>query len=335
MELQAVIIGYKNHARRIIDIVISSKKYSKIYIYHPDIKKLSTLSSLNPLVEITDKFSDLNKCSCFYISSPSETHFYYIEKIYKLFHNTNKKYYIYCEKPIAVNEAELNWLKTRTRDLYKKIYVGFNQNHSQFSSLIKKCLTVNNFGKPIYANFEATHGLAFKKEAANNWRFVNNKTFSKLLGNLAIHFIFQSLSFFGDVENFFFSESYFTEKKNSDTNLLTLRHKNGVTTSIFISYASIYSKRSVVFFEDATISRLNDREILISTPRDTFDESGEFTAPRSESITADDFGRNVTLKKSIDYFIDKSTNKKEFKKTDFDLAVKTSELVLAIEKNYL
>ena len=90
MEFQAVIIGYKNHARRIINNVISSKKYSKIYIYHPDIKKLSSLSSINPLVEVTDKTSEWKNCSCFFIGSPSETHFYYIEKIYKLFNNTKK-----------------------------------------------------------------------------------------------------------------------------------------------------------------------------------------------------------------------------------------------------
>ena len=94
--LKAGIIGYKNHAKKIINHI--KKKVSISHIFHPQ-KKLK-------LKIYTNNLKDLLQLDCIFIACPSDYHFHYLNYFNK------KKYqgYIFCEKPPV---TKLNDLKNK------------------------------------------------------------------------------------------------------------------------------------------------------------------------------------------------------------------------------
>ena len=82
------IIGYKNHAKRLISILDNKKGCSLEFIYHPT-KKIKDVRG-------TNEISELLSCDGILISSPNDTHFSYLKKLEKF------SGYIFCEKPPVV-----------------------------------------------------------------------------------------------------------------------------------------------------------------------------------------------------------------------------------------
>ena len=195
MKNSAFVIGYKNHAERTIREIIKTKAFKKIYVYHPQIYKKVISKEIIRSVSLTDDFQTAKKCLCIFICSASKTHVEYLEKIVHFKGLNANKPYIYCEKPIGVSKEDVEWLRKHITTLSPRMGVGFNQIFSDFSSEVSKKLTNREFGLPISATFEASHGLAFQKTAQNNWRFNDQNIFSTLIGNLSIHYIHLSLSF--------------------------------------------------------------------------------------------------------------------------------------------
>lgn len=77
MVVKAFVIGYRNHAGRVIEHLASSGLCDEIFIFHPK-KLLDTASQkLGVLVTPTNNFFDVVKCSCVFICSPSKTHVQY------------------------------------------------------------------------------------------------------------------------------------------------------------------------------------------------------------------------------------------------------------------
>ena len=67
------IIGYKNHAKRITDIL--KKKYHIKYIFHPT-KKINVKG-------FTNNIENLLKTNCIFILCPSKNHFFYLNYLKK------------------------------------------------------------------------------------------------------------------------------------------------------------------------------------------------------------------------------------------------------------
>lgn len=328
----AFIIGYKNHASRIIKNVLESKCFEKVFVYHPDKNRLSDISALDDSICPTDDFNLTSTCLCIFIASPTHTHYEYLKRLYDFPKKMDSLPYVYCEKPIAANWDEINWLKTNESKLYPTLRVGFNFIYSDFSGAVSRYIKSNEIGLPTSANFQSTHGLAFKPGMGKNWRFVDDSIFSRLLGNLCIHYIHLSLHLFGSIVDSYSIENRACEHDNSDGSLVTLRHVNGTLTSIFVSYATVYSKRFNVFFTDGMIEQLGNH-LSVSLPRDVFDSEGEFCEPPKKVLASKNNNRDSTLIISVDRFINDSLEEKIFSQEDFRCAVEASEVVLKLNEN--
>jgi len=88
MAVKLGIIGYKNHAERLLNILDKKKDCHVEFIYHPT-KKLKDVRG-------TNKILDLLSCDGILISSPNDTHFSYLKKLEKF------NGYIFCEKPPVI-----------------------------------------------------------------------------------------------------------------------------------------------------------------------------------------------------------------------------------------
>ena len=97
MVINVGIIGYRNHAQRLISLVETSPVCKLKHIFHP-YKKIDDFRG-------TNNFSDLLECDIIIIASPNSTHYEYLKKL-KSFTG-----YVLCEKPPVVNLEELNELK--------------------------------------------------------------------------------------------------------------------------------------------------------------------------------------------------------------------------------
>ena len=86
------IIGDGNHSKRIQKILKKIKL--NFYIYKPK----------GPKYFEKEKFNQLKKCNVIFIISPNNTHYLYIQKLYK-------GRFIFCEKPPVNNKNELIKLK--------------------------------------------------------------------------------------------------------------------------------------------------------------------------------------------------------------------------------
>ena len=118
--LSLTVVVYKNQARKIIDAVSGYDFVDKIIAYQPDPERLPKYdSSLNPKLEYSSDWSESSGGDVFFISSPSNTHVPYIEKILSS-ENNGSNPYVYCEKPPGVTIPQIDWLESRTCDLSKR-----------------------------------------------------------------------------------------------------------------------------------------------------------------------------------------------------------------------
>ena len=75
MVVKLGIIGYKNHAERLRNILDKKRNCCLKFIYHPT-KKIKDVRG-------TNKISDLLSCDGILIASPNNTHFSYLKKLEK------------------------------------------------------------------------------------------------------------------------------------------------------------------------------------------------------------------------------------------------------------
>ena len=111
MSLRVFVIGYKNHAWRIIRHLAQSNSCDEIVVFHPDKAKLNNIEHLNKTVVKTDDLKEAFSCSCIFICSPSNTHVRYLQDLLSLQQATACMPPIYCEKPIATTADEIKWLE--------------------------------------------------------------------------------------------------------------------------------------------------------------------------------------------------------------------------------
>jgi len=332
MGLHIGIIGYQNHALRLYEIIAKNSNVGLITVYHPDKDKIDALfkDKNNSQLIYTHIWSDLEEVDAYVIASPSETHSNYLKKIMASYIGRSDLPYIYCEKPCATSPKELRWLKEYSEQLHLKLFFGFNYRFSKINCLIKKTLKEKAFGKPIYVNFNITHGLAYKDSVAENWRFTNSDIFSRISGNLGIHYIDLCMNNFGELSEIDVFEMNIAGHKKPDTSQIRLKFKENFIANIFLSYATVFSKEMTLFLSDAVI-KVDGNDSTIFYPRDTYNLDGSFGRPIEKvyrSLT--DCGPSSTgLLEAVSYFLKTVNNRDDFKIEDFNLSLKSTAAVFS------
>ena len=315
------LIGYRNHAKRLLDIVEKNHSFEITNVYHP-IKKIDDSRGTNNLEELYD-------CDGVIIASPNASHFDYIIKFIK-----NSNCLIFCEKPPCVSIDEIEKLDKLENQDKCRIFFNFNFRFSETSKIIKETIDSGRIGKIIHINFVSTHGLAFKNEYVDSWRANGDNNLHNILETLTIHFLDLMNFHFGKINNSFYSPSQFSDNGSSfDTCHLLLEYENGLTGSILNSYATSYIEETLLIGTNGYISIIND-QLSEFYPRDTFNSKGFFITPPIKREINFNLKSNYenSLKNSIDYFLTHIKNNKSFELSEFHSSLSTNMDVLNLKK---
>ena len=323
--MQLGVIGYRNHAEKLIKLINSFKDVKKIIVYHPNKNRIKNFSIYSKKISITSNIDKLNNVDGVIISSKSNSHSDYLNIFSK------KKKYIFCEKPPADNEQDLSIIKKLKK---KKIKFNFHLIQTFFSTYVKKTLDLKKLGEPINVTIEVSHGIAFKKNFTKNWRFNDKNIFSSITGNLGIHYIRQLLFWFKKLELINVHQKTFSKSKTIDTTSINLLANKKVNINIFLSYAAPKINFIKIIFTNGYLE-MKDGKINKYFPRDVFDTKGQFKIPKLKKIK---YFKNSTehnydgLIKNLKTFIKCIKNKKYFKESEFMDDIKSAEIILKMKK---
>lgn len=314
-------IGYRNHAKKLLDIVEKENGVEVSQIYHPT-KNIDDS-------RITNNLKDLYGCDGIVIASPNTTHFEYLKEIIE-----NSNCLIYCEKPPVTSSDGINYLKKLTSGQKKRIFFGFNLRFSEFNDLLKEYSGSEKLGKIIQINIITSQGLAFKEKYLTDWRADGKNNLHNIIENSSMHWIDLMIFNFGKTINANYLPRLISNNGTSfDTNSVNLQFESGVVASIFTSYATPLVENIVIVGTNGFVI-IKDGKREISYPRDTFDENGLFTNPKNKEEITFSFQTNSknSLKKSVGYFLECLKSSKSFESTYFDTCMYTNKLILDLEK---
>jgi len=255
------VIGYKNHAKRMIGIFNSISDVRIQCIYHPH-KKIKG---------ITNNIDNLLNTDAILILSPSYLHFKYINFINK------KKYkgYIFCEKPPVTLRKDLKKLKCNK----KKTFFNFNFRFSYLKEIFEKKISFKKIGNILNISIVATHGFAFKKEYKDSWRSKSSLHKNGITETVIVHWIDFINLFFGKINGILYNPINFLKKGTAyDTCQILLKLKNKAQANIFASYASPAIFKISIIYTNGIIE-YNNNLFIVYGPRDVFSKDGKFKHP--------------------------------------------------------
>lgn len=325
MVIKVGIIGYKNHAARLLSILEKKPNVTINSIYHPT-KSLAD-------DRFTNNFSDLYNGDAVIIASPNYTHFEYIQKLL----DNDFLGYIFCEKPPVTSLVDLNKLEKLSSKYKKKIFFNFNLRFSKLSEEIKKQINSQHIGRITYISIISAKGLAFKKEYLGSWRADGEKNIHNILDTVTIHYIDMLNLHFGNIKKSTYTASLISKNGTSyDTNQLLLQYDNSVIASIFNSYATPYINEILIIGTNGFLTIRNDK-LQIYSPRDTFDSKGFFTNPplfqNTDFVIEDDMENS--LSNTIDFFLSCVKGRRTIDEVHFNTSLATTSLILQLEQNFL
>ena len=321
LETNIGVIGYKNHAYRLISLLDGFSNCNVKFIYHPT-KNLTDK-------RFTDDFSKLLTCDAVIIASPNHTHFEYLKKLVSTYDG-----YILCEKPPVTSIKQIDFLNGLSKKDKSRIYFNFNYRFSNLSKVLKSYLNSEQLGKIIEINIISTHGLAFKNNYEHSWRADGQKNKHVILETVSIHYVDLFSSIFGEINQAKYFPKLVSKRGTSfDTSNLLIKYSNGVNLSIFNSYASPYLEDFLILGTNGYI-RILDNELKIYSPRDTYDENGFFTNPpickkQAFSIHSD---YENSLIESLKLFVNTINKHEDFANEDFDASLLSNKIILELEE---
>lgn len=310
LKLKVGVIGYKNHAKKIINLLLK-KKIKIAKIYHPKKRLLSK--------NYTNNLNDLLNLDCVFIICPSNYHFYYLEYLKK------KKFsgYIFCEKPPVMKLGDLRKLK---RYNFKKIYFNLNLRCSLLFYYISK---YKKLGKLVSLNIVDSKPLIYKKNIKKNWRMNEKGT---LISNNFIHYL--DLVIFNNGKNFNEKKIKIVKSKVNkslkiiDNILIQFKH-GGIIFNIYLSYSNGLEKSYYLYFKNGKIEIL-DSIIKIYHRIKNLNEKNNFTYPILYKKAKIDSMFYKSNQKSLEYFFTIVKKKSEFKNRDFKSSIISNRVMLNI-----
>ena len=294
------IIGYKNHALRLKD-VLNKLRYDNVvnYNYHTD---------------------SLEDSDVYFISSPNETHMEWIDKLIP--HDK----YIFCEKPPSTNLEDIDKLE----ELYnKKLYFNFNYRFSSLVKFAKHYIETKELGKLLNINCVSTHGLAFKESFQDNWRFKSDNLFSSIVGNLGIHYIDLVGYLCGNISHINIKTKSIVSDNLPDTTTLDIIN-DLCDVKVFLSYAAPFRNQVTMLFDNGILELL-DGKVTLQTPRDSVDKEGRFKPPDYNYLEVFDTSKEYydnSLESSIKYFMNCVENDKPISTEHYNQSITTTKKLL-------
>ena len=303
------VIGYKNHAKKIINLL--EKEYNVKYIYHPK-KKLEFKNFTNKI----NKFLNLD---CVFIICPSRFHYKYLS-----YFNKNKfKGYIFCEKPPVTT---LKDLKKISRFWNGKIYFNFNLRHSYLANSFNHN---KNLGKLISFHIFDSKPLIYKKELIKNWRMNIKDT---LVTNNLIHYIdLITHKYKQNIKNVQLTSNKINKKFKIIDNLSTIFKINNILFNINISYSTGLEKLYLLYFTNGKIE-ITDKYIKIFFPSNHTNSKNNFEKPKLKKVIKVKNLFNNSNVKSLKYFMNFVKKKLLIKKNDFNSSIKSNNEILRISE---
>ncbi len=303
--LKIAIIGYKNHALRLRESLIKNG-VRKVVNYNHHL----------------DDLSSIENSDAFFISSPNETHKFWVDKLDPF------DRYIFCEKPPVTNRKDLKDLET-----YRpKLFFNFNYRFSALTKIIEKVNQENELGRIINIHCVSTHGLAYKSSFKDNWRFKSKNFFSSIVGNVGIHYIDLMCYLFGDIRSINMNYLSIKSKTLPDCCKLSMVFNNSFV-DIFLSYSTVLQNKVEIFYENGILTLYNG-VIKIQSPRDTFDERGYFLTPKAKVLKKFSSSKDYyddSINESVKYFLNCVKSKSNISKKNYKQSILSNKIMLDLK----
>lgn len=308
--LKVGFIGFGNHAKRLHSHLVEIIGEMQLVKFHP--------------ARPSDSFDSILACDAVFITSPNDTHFYYLNRLCQ-----ESDCYIFCEKPPCSNLFELSQIEDFADRFRQRVFFDFNYRFSKLSQVLS-CYAKKNFlGEISYINAVMTHGLAFKKGYPESWRGRYDPKKSVVLDTVLIHVV--DLLLYRLPIRIELTGCYKSSLAHGNDSIgLSVLSQTGAVGSLYSSYAAPYSFGINIIGTNGMIEISTDK-ISVKSPRDTFGLDGCFVSPPAvyESVYSfsTDYEKSVRL--ALDFFITRVLGKQNFRRRDFDASVATMKLVLA------
>ena len=305
--LNICLIGDGGHSKRIQKILKKNKILFTIY---------KPISKKNYIKENIDH---LKKFDAVFIISPDYTHTHYIKKLFK--HT-----YIFCEKPPCNNKKDLSYL---SKINLENIYFNFNYRFSNIFEALKK-RNKYNLGKLLYANIINGHAFALKKDYINNYRSNKKKSPNGILEVVTIHFI-DLINYIFDIKEFKISKMKSLSKYGSsyDNSIVQIISKENSFINIYNSWTTQLINSKKFIFENGSIEE-EDNVIIIRGPALNLNRNNLTIKPKIKKkiINPEKNEGNISLEKSIKFFLQTVKNNKKFSKKDNKKSLIANKLIL-------
>lgn len=320
MNLRVGIIGYKNHAARLIKLIRKNRYCDLSAVYHPDKKTNHTVG--------TNDLQDLYKCDAVIISSPSQTHYEYIINLLDNFDG-----YIFCEKPPVCCLSHIKILSGIKDPDKHRIYFNYNLRFGHLNNIINDSYYLEKLGDIQHINILKGHGLAFKNDYSNSWRADGRLNPHAITETLAIHYVDLLKFNYGEIIKYFYSPAIVANTGTSfDTVHISLEFTH-LTASIFASYACPFVDGTTIIGTDG-ILKIAENNLHLYHPRDSFNSDGSFTEPpliKREIINTQNEYLN-SLSESFDFFIDHVNEGSSIDTKHFNTGLSSNRFLLEMQK---
>tara|TARA_B100000242_G_C43023866_1_gene476661 strand:+ start:701 stop:1645 length:945 start_codon:yes stop_codon:yes gene_type:complete len=304
------VIGYKRHAEKHINLIRNNYPQANLIIYHPN-KKLE---------QITNIFEDILVSDFIIISSPTDTHIFYIKQLaLKNFRGS-----IYLEKPGFNSIQESYELEKIQAKFSLRITIGY---HFPFETKIKKLKEIideKNTGELISIDITMSKGIAYRDWFINDWRKKDN-----------LSICHTGLSHTLSIFHFLTSQNII--KKNIGTKIIFNKETEAYDTAFAFSkinkpiFKALFSWGSplidckINILSTNKLINLENNNITVRSPRDTFDENNHFLPP--EITYSEDFS-NEGIKPAVLNFLEQSYALEKFDEKSFKNSINIGRLCL-------
>jgi predicted dehydrogenase len=265
--LKLGVVGWKNYARHVIDVIKTFQNVEIDSVYHP--------LYVPDIENGTDNFDKLLRSDGIFVLSPDATHFSYVESLLAAGYNNP----IFCEKPPVINNEQLQKLIFLNP---KNVFYDFCLRHSEFYRLLVDMS--KQIDKIISATVFVSHGLAYKPGYATTWRSDAAKNARGLLDTVAVHWIDMLASLISPVSSMLHVKSNVSNNGTAcDTSVISLQHAEGQQSFITASYAAPALLKFTMLGSNGFIE-FNGETLTLNHPRDTYNARGMFITPPAVEI---------------------------------------------------